>query len=483
MDKRTDSVISDFKQLDSTKVVLGQSWFAKAQIIEALRVSLESEQKLSLFWLPGSGRHWFSVFPYLSDQKTLSRYADNISFIESKLFDTPFEDRAIEVYNIRIGMATTRGVEPFEVDDLMIPAERSLIQAARSSDMNSQDVDAQRLGSRMLHGLENRAEKIFSIILEDQNAKKPRFKLMKEIGIRLIRLEGQTCESIQNESISSVSVNATNVQSTNDAEIGDTPSCDGFFSLTLSSGEVIQTSALVYADSFSQAKSYEALSSEKKWMSKVRPDFGILQVALRPVKGPAPAVKKTPSFAAISTPAQEIQEIIDPKSCAEAFVLPLQRESQDEMLRHAFGYFVGPISNSSDANVAIGQVTRQSQSAESVQDSIWTTLIFEKECEDNHDITKRLRRVKQAIQKAFQVDHVEELWLKFELNSLENSEKFLKVFENKNNRVIGTDECGLLTLLEQQSKTSPSDFVHVEGRAQGLVVEMQEHTQKAEFQA
>lgn len=128
----------------------------------------------------------------------------------------------------------------------------------------------------------------------------------------------------------------------------------GEWTASLEDGSAIQFSRLIYADRLDRLREVKGIP--KKIIDGLRkyPRYSAVQLLLK---------HKKPVSVGLT----------------EGFMFELQREPGEELQRHAFGGFFSGGSK-----------------------SLWTVLLTSDELEDNHLISKRLRRIKQALNKAFQ---------------------------------------------------------------------------------
>ncbi len=125
----------------------------------------------------------------------------------------------------------------------------------------------------------------------------------------------------------------------------------------LDSGETVSGSHVFYAD--------RAVSIGGHAGFRHREPFGALQILFVHEQ-------------AIGGLGQNLGGILTQEGLQEAFFAPVTKESGDEFQRHVFGYF------SADG-----------------KRSIWTLFLTAEETEDNHEITKKLRRIKQVLDRMF----------------------------------------------------------------------------------
>ncbi len=120
----------------------------------------------------------------------------------------------------------------------------------------------------------------------------------------------------------------------------------------LGSGERIEADQFVYADRWSKLPALSGLPKSLPW-NRSREPMGVLQVVLAHHDPIRPEVQ-------------------------EAFFATLNRDSGETEDRHVVGHFY-----------------REGR------ESVWSTIISPEEGEDNHAIAKKLRRIKQALDKMF----------------------------------------------------------------------------------
>ncbi len=145
--------------------------------------------------------------------------------------------------------------------------------------------------------------------------------------------------------------------------------------VVLASGKEVPCGELVFADRWSDLPRVAGFPKSASF-PRHREAVGVLQVDFTHALPAAPANPEC----ARPLWADEIPE---------GFVVALQREVGEESHRNAFGYFwLSP---------GAGQLSREAR----VSRSRWTVLLSAEEAEDNHEIAKRLRRLKQALEKAF----------------------------------------------------------------------------------
>ncbi len=120
----------------------------------------------------------------------------------------------------------------------------------------------------------------------------------------------------------------------------------------MSSGEEIPCDRVIYADRWSELAGLEGLPKPLSF-NRARDPMGMLQVQLT----------HQPKLAA---------------GLIEGFFSPVYKDAGEEFQRHVFGYF------SADGSK-----------------SFWTLFLAANEVEDNHEIAKKLRRMKQALGRMF----------------------------------------------------------------------------------
>lgn len=128
------------------------------------------------------------------------------------------------------------------------------------------------------------------------------------------------------------------------------------------------------------------------------------------------------------------------------FVIPMNRDAGETFDRDVLGYFVSP--------------TR----------SIWTVFLQQSECEENHDIMKKLRKLKQSLNRAFEspeflpeskkdfLSTIEKEQFRFEENSLVTEGAFKSSVSNPD-YVMLTDAFGFTNTLERIGEIFGIEFV------------------------
>ncbi|MEN9723545.1 MAG: hypothetical protein RJB38_1531 [Pseudomonadota bacterium] len=122
--------------------------------------------------------------------------------------------------------------------------------------------------------------------------------------------------------------------------------------LVFASGERLTADRIIYADRWSKLSAINGIPKVLAW-NRGREPMGVLQVLFSHAQPMRPEV-------------------------TEAFFTTLNRDAGETEDRHVFGHFF-----------------REGR------ESIWSTVISQEEGEDNHLITKKLRRMKQALDKMF----------------------------------------------------------------------------------
>ena len=127
-------------------------------------------------------------------------------------------------------------------------------------------------------------------------------------------------------------------------------------------------------------------------------------------------------------------------------VIPMNRDSGETFDRDALGYFVSPAL------------------------SIWTVFLQQSECEDNHEIMKKLRKLKQSLNRAFEspevlpegkkdfIATIEKEQVRFEENFLFTEGSF-KASEANADFVMVTDAFGPTLMLEKIAEIFDIEFI------------------------
>ena len=140
--------------------------------------------------------------------------------------------------------------------------------------------------------------------------------------------------------------------------------------ILLASGESLGFSRLVYADRWSDLRRIKGMPD------RLAPPAGkeLAAAAIGRTFEPMGAVQAV--FAHASPPAGPVA------AAGFGFYCALARDAGQEFDRHAWGYFLQPSG---------GAVIR----------SAWTVYLAPEESEDNHEVMKRLRKIKQTLNRAF----------------------------------------------------------------------------------
>lgn len=137
-------------------------------------------------------------------------------------------------------------------------------------------------------------------------------------------------------------------------------SVDGQFSVTLANGEKISSDQVIYADRLSNLRQIQGVSGIKTGKTMKVLDF---ERKMKPLSAVQLLINHQMPIGA---------------GVVEHFFMPLHRESEDTHVHQVWGYFTQDGSR-----------------------SIWTVILDSQDAEDNHAVAKRIRRMKQTLNRTF----------------------------------------------------------------------------------